>query len=718
MKTRILSLLVVLMAVFSFVGCGGGGAGGGADTATVTGKVTNMAGEAIDGATVSNGSYTATTDSDGKYSLTVAVTDAGDASVSAKKANFAQNTKIVTVATNGTATQDMKLANVGVVKAFDAAAGATVETKGAKVDLPAGSYKTEDGVAYTGKVTAKVTYNRVTTPNGMEAFPGRFLGEDANGDTKTLQSYGFIDVTLETADGKKLNLNGAEAAMTYPLDPSFEGTPPATIPLWYFDTAKGIWVEDGKATYNAATGVYEGPVEHFTTWNLDAKSDQTTIEGCVQDANGTRVPIADIYITAPGWSKSVSNNDANGEFKFINAPSGITVSLVAVHDGLASNEFNLTLVAGQINTTDDGNGTECLVLDQNASAMFVEVKGVVVDGDNNPVEDTMVSLEVVKSDDGGTSYIGGQSTDANGSFSFSYMRSSIESVGLSVYYNNLSFEFDSDVTPTQTLVDVGTLVVATTTVTGCVTLESGSSTTGGVTTLADGTTTVDDGTTVGDDNRTAFGTHCREFFSNAPYGESGGGHARKISPAYSTSGYCYNTFDADGAFTVTLKKDFEQHDLYAHTFDSNGSKYKLTGSKSITANAKTIDLGTDADECIQLQKIVDVNQSATVTITSTNSDVGLSVYYTATTSQSTIVSTEPKVKTATFNLDRNGKYVINQVVDWSSGTTFNGTMTLVTGGDTYTITIPATATANDMWMAFTVEVYNGSVKVTEVNSGW
>lgn len=718
MRAKVLSLFVMLVAVFAFVGCGGGGGSAGV-TATVSGTVTDMSGKAIEGATIFNGSNTATTDKDGKYTLTVAVPDAGSASVSGKKSNYAQNTKVVAVTASGTVTQDMKLASVGIVNTD--AAGKVTATKGASVELPGSGYKKADGTAYSGKVVAKVTYNRVTTPDGMEAYPGTFLGENTDGSTSGLQSYGFVDTTLEDADGNPLNLDGSTATIKYPLDPSFKGSYPATIPLWHFDVTKGIWIEEGSASYVAPTataaGYYEGDVGHFSTWNLDAKFDQTTIVGCVQDVTGARVPVADLYLTAPGLSKHVSNNDPQGEFKFKNAPSGLEVSLVAVHDGWASSEFNMTLLQGVDNNTSDGNGTDCLVLDQNASAMFVQVKGKVVDGDDAPIENSFIHY-YTKSADANYVFGGHTPTDANGSFSFSFKRAAVTDIKLSTYANSVAFEFVRPVDPAQTLVDVGTLVLATTKITGCVTLESGSSTaTNGTTTLTDGTSTVDDGTTVDANGFTSFGTNCRSLFTGAPYGSSGGyqGGYKKVVPAYSV--YCHNSFDANGKFEVTLKRDNEAHKIYAHTYDTATGKYTLTGSKDVTTNTTAIDQSTSANECIQLSKMADVNQSATATINSSNTNVGLYISYSDSYSWADIIPSDPKIKTATFNFDRNGKYSIVQIANWDDNVTFNGTMSLVTGDKTHTITIPSTS-GGDMWSAFNVEVYNGSIEVKEINSGW
>jgi hypothetical protein len=49
------------------------------------------------------------------------------------------------------------------------------------------------------------------------------------------------------------------------------------VPLWWYDTKKGVWIEEGSAT--VMDGVASGEVAHFTVWNFDMKFDNP---GCIQ----------------------------------------------------------------------------------------------------------------------------------------------------------------------------------------------------------------------------------------------------------------------------------------------------------------------------------------------------------------------------------------------------------------------------------------------------
>ena len=359
---------MVVVGMLGFVGCGGSG-----DSAVsgVKGTITDMNNAPLKDVEVYSGTTTTTTDTLGDYTLSIG---AGDKSVSARLANYVLTTKIVTVVANITTKQDMKLVKVSTTATFDAGAGKTVNDAGAEVIFPKDSYKLADGSKYSGKVTVGVTYNRASTEKGAEAFPGNFLGQETGGDTKVLQSYGFIAVELKSADGKALNLDGAKATIKYPWDPAdgvkVDGD---TIPLWHFDVDKGIWVEEGQAKYDAATGMFVGEVGHFSTWNLDAKSGGATIKGCVQDASGAVSTKALVYVKTAGWHKTIVNNDPTGCFKLINAPSGTIVSIQAMYSEKMSAEKTNTLAVGA--TWDVG----ILKLDQASASQLVEVKGRLVD---------------------------------------------------------------------------------------------------------------------------------------------------------------------------------------------------------------------------------------------------------------------------------------------------------------------------------------------------
>ncbi len=720
MKSRLLALFLAFFMVFGYVGCSkdsGGSSTPPASSVTtgVTGTVTDMEGNALSGVTVYSEGNTTQTDSDGLYSIKTSASKS--ISVTAEFDGYARNTKIVSVAQDTLSHQDIRLAKVDTITTFNTAAGSTLKAKEATIELPVGTYTLDDGTTYSGDIIAKATYNRVTTVNGSEAYPGEFVGETTDGDTKVLQSYGFIDVTLQSESGENVNLaSGALATLTYPMDSNIKETP-ATIPLWYFDTQKGIWVEEGVATYDATTNSYVGTVGHFSTWNLDAKFDGAVLKGCVKDATGVPVPQADIYLSTAGWSKHILNNDATGNFELINAPSNMTVSILAKVDNLRSQEQTITLLPNQ--TT---NLSSCLVVDVNASDLFATIQGKLVDGDGYAITGQGVSITSVKAD-GTTAYLGSPYTDDKGAFSLSVKQSDLGTLTITSWYNNIQFDNKFPLlNTTQKVVNLGTIEYALSTVSACVTLKKGSTTSEqGVTTLPDGTV-LSDGTTITTDGYTTFGTNEREFSINSPY---------------NVNSYNPQEFSPNGGyFTFTIQRDNLAHDLYAHTFtkttkteDTQYGKittttknYILTGKLSFLANTSTIDLSKN---CIELNKIATLSTTAKASLSSSNSNVHLEVSFSQDDGQwgEVIAGENATAQSLSFDINKNGKYIVKEVVnDYNQNITFDGTVSLTVNGQTYTITLPSNSSNNtqpsEWWTAFSIESYNGSLSVTKVNKAW
>jgi hypothetical protein len=298
-------------------GCGGGG---GSDTptpatGTVQGRVVASAdSQAVADALVSIGSLSTRTAADGSFTL-ADVPRAARAVLRVEAAGFVDGLAAVEVRGGATATTSLRLVRAAAAVSFDAASAATVTAAGstAQVTLPAGSLVNEaTGAAASGTVTASVT------PIDTAADPQSMPGDYSVSDTVRIESFGAIKVDLRDATGARLDLRpGTTATIRIPLS-SRAGTPPASIPLWWFDEGTGRWVEEGSATLagTAPDQYYEGQVSHFTFWNADQVQDTIYVNGCVRNAAGQ--PAVDALATTVGidYSGSASDaTDANGNFR-------------------------------------------------------------------------------------------------------------------------------------------------------------------------------------------------------------------------------------------------------------------------------------------------------------------------------------------------------------------------------------------------------------------
>jgi hypothetical protein len=98
-----------------------------------------------------------------------------------------------------------------------------------------------------------------------------------------------------------------------------ESNPPASIPLWYFDEERGIWVEEGTATLQG--NVYTGAVAHFSWHNLDVPSERVTIKGTVTDCENKPVPYVKVSV-----EQTAAVTNSKGEYSVF-VPSNMPVTV-------------------------------------------------------------------------------------------------------------------------------------------------------------------------------------------------------------------------------------------------------------------------------------------------------------------------------------------------------------------------------------------------------
>jgi len=626
---------------------------------TVSGTITDIAGNPLAGVSVGTtgeNAQTTKTCVNGAYTLLVEVSE--HSSVVADLENYMQNSNYVTVAVDETSILDMSMVVVDKVAKFDASEDMTISTKGASVILTGSSYVNEDGTDYSGEVTAFVSYNRVSTVHGAKAFPGDFLGLDTNGSEVVLQSYGFIDVKLQGVNGEKLNIS-SEATLTYPKDSTIDTTP-ATIPLWYYDTEKGSWIEDGLATYDAATDTYSGSVTHFTTWNLDAKFDGAEFSGCVEDSEGNRVVDSTIFVNAQGWNISRQNHDQNGSFKFINVASGLEMSIKALHGGFMSNEQTFTLAAGEKKVFEN-----CLVLENNVSDEYFSLQGQVVGV--GTLEDNYKNTSIYIYEDNGEvfpqQYLATARLDENGKFLVEDMiRPTTNKIFIIGNLIRKKYLLDTS----KMLTDIGVIEVKLTELQGCIVRA--------------------------DNNSSAF--EGAVIAIDSPY----------------ISLYRNNSIpiNADGTFTFNTVQDNLEHELFVHA-----DKYSHVQSFSLTTNQDSVDL---SDSCIVLEDASEINKNVTVQLT-TSDDVHIAVasFDPHVGIQNDLVTSG---KEASFNLTHNGVYYILVAADEENDG--NGGFDYTSNENSITLTVDNVEYSldfdeNKIGWTHMIEVFQGNIYVHEIN---
>ena len=303
-NTRFVHTLATLFACIAVTACGGGSHSDPTPpppppvtTGTVSGTVLDaITGAALAGVAVVSSGRSSSTAADGTYSLTEV--PAGDAQIVAfELAGHTKGVRTTAVAVGATSHANARLTPVAATQTFDAANAATITVAGspAQVVLPAAGLVNASGAAVTGAVTVEVTpINPATDPTNM---PGNYTAQAAGGGAaQPIESFGALSVVLKDAAGNSLNLAaGKTATIRIPLA-TRSVSPPATIPLFYFNEQTGLWVPEGTATLagTAPTQYYEGTVSHFTYWNADDVTQTIRVLGCVADSAGGNVAGAEV----------------------------------------------------------------------------------------------------------------------------------------------------------------------------------------------------------------------------------------------------------------------------------------------------------------------------------------------------------------------------------------------------------------------------------------
>lgn len=147
---------------------------------------------------------------------------------------------------------------------ISAQAGGSVSHNGYKVTFPAGALDT------VGDVEVSLSPVNIYTDE-VRAFPGEFSGISSGGQRVRLKAFGLMDVEIKQ-NGRTVRLRpGSTARLEIPLHQNTLLSSSQTLPMWWFDAARGVWREDGFGQVSASTDLPSrlavvGEVSHFTSW--------------------------------------------------------------------------------------------------------------------------------------------------------------------------------------------------------------------------------------------------------------------------------------------------------------------------------------------------------------------------------------------------------------------------------------------------------------------
>ena len=356
-------------------------------TSSVSGFVTDENNAAVLGANVSAGDMNATTDKFGFFEIKNAQVVKTAAVVTVSKPGYFKGIKTYMAEDTKAAFFRIRLIPKTNAGSINAGAGGSVSlSNGLIVALPANAVvKASDNSAYTGTINVALHWIDPTAADLNQSMPGDLRGIATDGSLKILNSYGMAAVELTGASGELLQIaSGKKATLTLNIPSTILSTAPATIPLWSFDEANGLWKQEGAATKTGNT--YVGEVSHFSFWNFDIAANYVQFNCTLKDASGNPVPYATVKISVPG------TNDAR--YGWTDA-SGYVSGQIPANTQLLLEVFNSyycsTPVYSQNFTTTNVNVSLGVIIIP-TGINLATISGTVTDCNNNPVTDGYIIM--------------------------------------------------------------------------------------------------------------------------------------------------------------------------------------------------------------------------------------------------------------------------------------------------------------------------------------
>ncbi|UAY51445.1 carboxypeptidase-like regulatory domain-containing protein [Ferruginibacter albus] len=417
--------------------------------ATVSGFITDENNNAVEGAFVTAGTASATTDKFGYFTI-------GNASFS-KAAAFIQvsmsgyfNGYRTFVANEGKESFiRLKLIPKKTIGTINATTGGAITTtEGASVTLPADAVVTaSNNVAYSGVINVAAHWIDPSSDDLPLNMPGNLCGIDTAGYLNALITYGMLAVELTDQNGNLLQIaNGKLATISFPIPQELASIAPASIPLWSFNVTNGLWLQESQATKTGNN--YTGQVNHFSYWNCDIGLPLVYFKAQVVDESLhplINVPVSLAVNGSPYTARTAYTDTAGYVYGMIPGNSNIILSIL---NACGSPVFAKTFTAG--NTSIDA-GTITANISSNQST----ITGFAVDCNNNRIINGIVYLI----DSNNTSKKVAINAN-NGSFSFDMLYCANKNI--SIFINDLTNNYVSEVqkiTVTPGNNDLGTLTV-------------------------------------------------------------------------------------------------------------------------------------------------------------------------------------------------------------------------------------------------------------------
>ena len=357
---------------------------------SVSGFVTDENDQAVNLAPVQVGTVTVTTDKYGYFEVKNVDVIKTAAVVTVTKTGYFKGTKTYLAEEGKSAFFRIKLIpkiNAGTINAT--AGGAVTLANGLSITLPANAVvNATTNAAYTGSVNVSAYWINPTAADLPNIMPGDLRGINTAGNLQLLITYGMAAIELTGSSGELLQIaTGKKATLSLPIPASILSSAPATIPLWYFDEAKGLWKQEGAATKTGNN--YVGEVSHFSFWNCDAPISYVQFNCTLFDQNSRPLPYSFVKI-------SVISNPANATSGLTNT-AGYVAGLVPDNAQLKMEVFSdascttIPIYTQTFTTTNTNISLGTIII--NNPAVVLNVSGTTTNCSNSTLSQGLVVIK-------------------------------------------------------------------------------------------------------------------------------------------------------------------------------------------------------------------------------------------------------------------------------------------------------------------------------------
>lgn len=391
-------------------------------TASLTGRVVDDSGVPVQGAAVTSGSASTTTDINGVFTFTAISMSSRFGYVQVSKSGYYTGSRSIITNPGASNFVSIQLTTRVETGTFSAVTGGSIAIAAGDTATFSDSavVNASTNAVYTGTVHVFATYLDPTDPNLSKYMPGDLRGIGSDAYETALQSYGMLQIQLQDDAGNKLQLApNHTAAITSAIPTTLQASAPANIALWYFNDSTGRWIQQGTATRNG--NGYVGKVSHFTFWGADAPVSTVNFKVRLVDQNGN--PLAYQYFFFQSFTAGISAGytDSTGSAQGLIPKSESLVFQVSTDCDQLEGGINVDPVLADVDM-----GTVKI----NMPNTLLTLTGTVVDCSSQPVDSGMVSISI-----DGLNY---NARVKNGAFTFALNRCNLYSSAVKLLATDLT----------------------------------------------------------------------------------------------------------------------------------------------------------------------------------------------------------------------------------------------------------------------------------------